>query len=186
MRMHDIILGPSAWRGSHLANERDWIHELAPHEVQEIDEALATAKARGGALGELTKDDFPIPGVAKRLEIARKFLEEGKGIYQLRGIRVEGRSKSELRLLYWGLGLHIGTAVSQRKDGDGLCDVRNVGVDIHSPEGRGYKSNQRLNFHTDSADVVGLFVLCVAMRGGQSKVVSSATVHNEIARLRPD
>ena len=124
--------------------------------------------------------------MARRLGIAREFLEDGKGIYQLRGIRVEGRTKSELRLLYWGLGLHIGTAISQSKDGDILGDVRNVGVDIHSPQGRGYKSNQRLNFHTNSADVVGLFVLNVAMRGGQSKVVSSVTVHNEIARLRPD
>src|SRR5262245_4812436 len=164
--MHDSILGPSAWRGSQLASDRAWVHEFSSHEVAEIDEALAFAKARGGTLGELAKEDFPIPGVARRIEIARRCLEDGKGIYQLRGIGVEGRSKSELRLLYWGLGLHIGTAVSQSKDGDVLGDVRNVGVDIHSPQGRGYKSNQRLNFHTDSADVVGLFVLCVAMRGG--------------------
>ncbi len=99
---------------------------------------------------------------------------------------MDGRPKDELRLLYWGLGRHIGTAVSQSKDGDILGDVRNVGVDIHSPQGRGYKSNQKLNFHTDSADVVGLFVLCIAMRGGESKVASSVSVHNEIARLRPD
>ena len=46
--------------------------------------------------------------------------------------------------------------------------------------------NQRLNFHTDSADVVGLFVLCVAMRGGLSKVASSVAAHNEILRRRPD
>ena len=91
-----------------------------------------------------------------------------------------------MRLLYWGLGRHIGTAVSQSKDGDILGDVRNVGVDIHSPQGRGYKSNQRLNFHTDSADVVGLFVLCVAKSGGLSKVASSVAAHNEILRRRPD
>ena len=141
---------------------------------------------RDGRSTSLTKQDFPLPTVAKRLAIARDFLEDGKGIYQLRGLRVEGRSKDDLRLLYWGLGLHLGTAVSQSKDGDILGDVRNVGVDIHSPQGRGYKSNQRLNFHTNSADVVGLFVLRTAMQGGQSKVVSSVSAHNEIARLRPD
>ena len=184
--MHGIIESRSAWRGPQLASECDWIHEFTPAEVQEVDDALAAAKAKGRTLDSLTKQDFPIPTVAKRLAIARDLLEDGKGIYQLRGLRVEGRSKDDLRLLYWGLGLHLGTAVSQSKDGDILGDVRNVGVDIRSPQGRGYKSNQRLNFHTDSADVVGLFVLRTAMQGGQSKVVSSVSAHNEIARLRPD
>ena len=53
--MHDSIPGSSAWRGSQLANERDWIHEFSSHEVQEIDEALAFAKARGGTLSELAR-----------------------------------------------------------------------------------------------------------------------------------
>ena len=184
--MYGIIQSRSAWRGPQLASECDWIHEFTPAEVQEVDDALTAAKSKGRALDSLTKQDFPLPTVAKRLAIARDFLEDGKGIYQLRGLRVEGRSKDDLRLLYWGLGLHLGTAVSQSKDGDILGDVRNVGVDIRSPQGRGYKSNQRLNFHTDSADVVGLFVLRTAMQGGQSKVVSSVSAHNEIARLRPD
>ena len=143
-------------------------------------------RSKGRTLDSLTKEDFPIPGVAKRLAIAREFLEDGKGIYQLRGLGSKGVRRMTCGCCTGGSAATSGTAVSQSKDGDILGDVRNVGVDIHSPQGRGYKSNQRLNFHTDSADVVGLFVLCVAMRGGQSKVVSSVSVHNEIARLRPD
>ena len=184
--MHTIIAGPAGWRGSELAAARDWIHEFSPDEIAEIEEALRVAKARGKTLETLTREDFPLPRVSQRIAFAREFLENGKGIYQFRGIKIDGYSKNDLRLLYWGLGRHIGTAVSQSKDGDILGDVRNVGVDIHSPMGRGYKSNQRLNFHTDSADVVGLFVLCVAMRGGLSKVASSVAAHNEILRRRPD
>jgi hypothetical protein len=184
--MRGIIEAPAAWRGSDLATARDWIHEFSAEEIAEIEDALRGAKARGKTPATLTRDDFPLPTVAKRLAFARDFLENGKGIYQLRGINIDGYSKDDLRLTYWGLGHHIGTAVSQSKDGDILGDVRNVGVDIHSPQGRGYKSNQRLNFHTDSADVVGLFVLRVAMRGGLSKVASSVSAHNEIARRRPD
>lgn len=184
--MHKIIEGPAAWRGADLAASRDWIHEFTPAEIREIEDALRSAKARGKTLDTLTKEDFPLPAVARRIAFARDFLEDGKGIYQFRGIKIDGYSKDDLRLLYWGLGRHLGTAVSQSKDGDILGDVRNVGVDIHSPQGRGYKSNQRLNFHTDSADVVGLFVLCAAMRGGLSKVASSVSAHNEILRRRPD
>jgi len=184
--MRTIIEGPAAWRGAELAASRDWIHEFSGEEIAEIEEALRSARARGKTLETLTRDDFPLPKTAKRIAFARDFLEEGKGIYQFRGIKIDAYSKDDLRLLYWGLGRHIGTAVSQSKDGDILGDVRNVGVDIHSPQGRGYKSNQRLNFHTDSADVVGLFVLCVAKTGGLSKVASSVSAHNEILRRRPD
>ena len=104
----------------------------------------------------------------------------------MRGLPVGAYTKDDLRLLYWGIGTHLGTAVSQSKDGDLLGDVRNFGVDINSAEGRGYKSNQRLSFHTDSADVVGLMVLRMAKCGGLSKIASSVAVHNEIARTRPD
>jgi hypothetical protein len=184
--MRKIIEGPADWRGADLQASTDWIHEFTGDEIAEIENALRAAKARGATLNTLTKENFPLPTVCRRIAFARDFLEDGKGLYQFRGIKIDGYSKDELRLLYWGFGRHLGTAVSQSKDGDILGDVRNVGIDIHSPQGRGYKSNQRLNFHTDSADVVGLFVLCVAMRGGLSKVASSVAAHNEILRRRPD
>jgi hypothetical protein len=184
--VHKAIEGPAAWHGPELAAAHDWIHEFSAAEVSEIEQALLTAKQQGKTLATLTRQDFPLPNVSQRIAFARDFLENGKGIYQFRGINTKHYSKDELRLLYWGLGRHIGTAVSQSKDGDILGDVRNVGVDIHSPQGRGYKSNQRLNFHTDSADIVGLFVLCVAKNGGLSKVASSIAAHDEILRRRPD
>ena len=100
--MHERIEGPAAWRGPQLATDRDWVHEFTPEEVREVDAALAAAKAKGRTLSDLAKEDFPIPRVAERLAFARAFLENGKGIYQLRGLRVDGRPKDELRLLYWG------------------------------------------------------------------------------------
>jgi hypothetical protein len=184
--MREPIEGPAGWRRDELAASRDWIHEFSPDEIREIEDALRAARARGKTLDTLTKGDFPLPNVSTRIVVARDFLENGKGLYQFRGIRTDAYSKDDLRLLYWGIGRHLGTAVSQSKDGDILGDVCNVGIDIHSPQGRGYKSNQRLNFHTDSADVVGLFVLCVAKNGGLSKVASSVAAHNEILRRRPD
>jgi len=184
--MHRTIGGPADWRGPTLAASTDWIHVFSSDEITEIEAALAIAKSRGKSLETLTRDDFPLPRVSERIALARDYLENQKGIFQFRGIKIDGYSKDDLRLLFWGLGRHIGTAVSQSRDGDVLGDVRNVGIDIHSPEGRGYKSNQRLNFHTDSADVVGLFVLRTAMRGGLSKVASSVAAHDEILRRRPD
>src|SRR5262245_60964108 len=94
---------PAAWRGPDLEASRDWIHEFSREEIKEIEEALHSAKADGETLGTLTKEDFPLPTVSKRIAFARDFLENGKGIYQFRGIKIDGYSRDDLRLLYWGL-----------------------------------------------------------------------------------
>src|SRR6185369_4032996 len=50
----------------------------------------------------------------------------------------------------------------------------------------GYTSKDKLNYHTDFCDVVGLFVLQTAKSGGLSIIGSSLAVHNEVLRTRPD
>ena len=184
--MIDVYEHPADWRGATLAKREDWIYRFTKSEVAEIMSALAHARQLGKTLPTLTRDDFPLPTVSQRLESSRQVLEEGVGIFQFRGFDVEGVSKDDMRLIYWGLGKHMGTVVSQSSDGDLLGDVRNIGVDIMSPKGRGYKTNQKLSFHTDSCDVVGLFVMRVAKEGGLSLIASSVAIHNEIARKRPD
>ena len=174
------------WRGPDLATRVDWIHHFTSAEVAEINAALHHAHAAGKTLPTLTCEDFPLPTVSQQLEHARNVLEEKVGIFQFRGFDVTGHSKDDLRLIYWGLGKHMGTVVSQSSDGDLLGDVRNIGIDIMSPQGRGYKTNQKLSFHTDSCDVVGLFVMRSAKEGGLSLIASSVAIHNEIARKRPD
>ena len=184
--MVGVVESAADWRGAEMAKRSDWIHTFTPQEIAEIEVATRHALDTGKTIASLHKEDFPIPRVAERLAHAREVIENGPGIYQFRGINIEGYDKSVLRLMYWGIGLHMGTQVSQSKDGDLLGDVRDVGVDVNSPQGRGYKSNQRLTFHTDTCDVVGLFVLNVAKSGGLSLLASSTAIHNHLARTRPD
>jgi hypothetical protein len=184
--MHGVIEGPANWRGPDMLKRTDWIHEFSPAEIREIEDAITTAKARGKTLDTLTVEDFPLPTVAKVLDHGRDLIENGPGLFHLRGIKTDGHSKDDLRLLYWGLGKHLGTAVSQSSRGDFLGDVKDLGLPTDSPKGRGYTSNSRLSFHTDTCDVVGLFVLRVAKEGGVSRIGSSLAVHNEVARTRPD
>ncbi|MBL0422657.1 TauD/TfdA family dioxygenase [Ramlibacter sp. AW1] len=183
---HDIVTGPTDWRGPEMKSRTDWIHHFQPSELAEIDAALATVRARGKTLETMTGEDFPLPTVGSVLRKAREFLEDGAGLYLLRGFPAVQYDKAALRTIYWGLGKHMGTAVSQSSNGDILGDVRNMNVDMNSPKGRGYTSNQKLTYHTDSCDVVGLFVLRTARAGGLSMIASSVAVHNEIARIRPD
>lgn len=41
-------------------------------------------------------------------------------------------------------------------------------------------------FHTDAGDIIALYSLGEAECGGESQLVSSATIYNEIVKTRPD
>jgi len=80
----------------------------------------------------------------------------------------------------------MGTLVSQNAAGDLLGHVRDTGADPADPAVRLYKTRERLGFHTDGADVIGLLCLRPARVGGASRLASSRAVFNEIQRRRPD
>jgi len=184
--MHTPIVSPADWRGPELAKSDRWIHRLSDDEVAEIDSAYRGAVARGKTPYTLAKDDFPLPRFSAELANTRNELEDGLGVRLLRGFPARCDTKPAFKFIYWGIGLHLGTAVTQSRAGDVLGDVRDLGVEIDSPRGRGYTSSAELNCHCDSCDVTGLFCLQVAKSGGLSSIVSAVAVHNEILRKRPD
>jgi hypothetical protein len=183
---HAPLTGPDVWMGETAQASEAWVHCFSEAEITEIDAAYRHARAAGATLGSLTRDAFPLPEIGKVLAKVQHELEDGWGLYLLRGIPVERYSKDELRFIYWGLGLHLGTAVSQSKRGDVLGDVRDLGTGLDGPKFRGYTSAGELTYHADAADVTGLFCLQPAKRGGLSRMVSTSAIHNEILRTRPD
>ncbi len=184
--VHSPIDSPADWRGPDLARRADWIYRLTAGDRAEIAAGLEHALARNRPFADMTAADLPLPTFAQRLLHARDVLETGCGIFLFRGFPVADRSVDDLRRLYWGIGRHVGTAVSQSKRGDMLGDVRDIGTDVSGREGRGYTSSAELEFHTDSADVSALFFLRTARAGGLSRFVSSVAIHNEIARRNPE
>lgn len=184
--MRQPIQGPAHWKAAEIAARTDWVHHFTPAELAEIDAGLRTAQSRGKGIAQVSAADFPLPTVSGLFAQGRERLENGCGLQLYRGIDVTRYSKDELRLMYWAFGLHLGTPVSQSMHGDVLGDVRNQNTNLEGPQGRGYTTNRQLGCHTDSCDVVGLFVLRTAKSGGASKLASSVAVHNEMLRLRPD
>ena len=186
IEMHTVD-HPSVWRGPDLAARADWIVRLDAADCAELDAALAQAKARGIGIPGLSKKDFPIPGVAKKLAGVLNDLENGRGFALLRGLPVERYSKTDAALIYWGIGAHFGPAFAQNAQGEMLGHVRDLGADWRSDmKARGYQTRLRLPFHNDSTDVVGLLCLRSAKVGGSSLIVSSTAVHNQMLARRPD
>lgn len=183
-----IVDNAACWLAADLEARTDWCRDLTGDEVGELLDALRHAGARHGLrdLAAWTAADFPLPRFAAALDGVRRELVDGCGVALLGGFPVQSLTKDELRALWWGIGLHLGTALAQSSRGDVIGDVRDLGTGITGKAGRGYTSNVELGWHSDAADVSALFFLRQATVGGSSGFASSVAVHNEILRRRPD
>ena len=179
------IVAPFVWTGESLQGRTDWIRPFTNEELAEIDGALRSCKARGLEWADITREDFPLPTLSSALASVAEELETGRGMILLRGLPVE-YSAEDLRTVYWGIGTHLGTAVSQGGRGELLGVVEDEGKAVEITKRRGSKTADALPFHADRCDVVGLLCVRKAKSGGASRIVSAAAIHNEVLRLRPD
>jgi hypothetical protein len=104
----------------------------------------------------------------------------------LRGLPVDDYTRAEQAIAYMGIGSYLGHSRSQNAKGHLLGHVKDLGLDVTDPRVRYYQTRRRLEYHTDSIDLVGLLCLKTARAGGESFVVSSMTLFNEILARRPD
>jgi hypothetical protein len=112
-------------------------------------------------------------------------LQNGRGFINVKGIPVSEHSDEDIGLIHWGLGLHMGTAVSQNAAGDVLGHVRDTGADPNDTSVRLYKTRVDLGFHSDGSDLVALLCIRQGQSGGENRLVSTTALYNEILRRRP-
>ncbi len=177
------IGGPSAWYGPDMLRQPDWLGHFTSAEIAEIDAALAGLQADPA---HLTAADFPLPTLGPRLAAIRDEVLHGRGFALLRGLPVQRWDQRSAAIAFLGLGSHIGSARSQNAKGHLLGHVKDMGLSSDDPNVRIYQTHERQTFHTDSCDIVGLLCLQEARKGGDSALVSSVTIFNEMRRRRPD
>ncbi|HLF38138.1 MAG TPA: TauD/TfdA family dioxygenase [Burkholderiales bacterium] len=174
-----------AWKGSELAQDDSWLHLLSSHAVVELDAALHAVERRGLSLIEITREAFPLPGFGNELKKISEELEYGRGFVQIKGLPIERYTLQQAKVIYWGIGTYLGKAVSQNAKGDLLGDVRDEGLDIRAAGVRGYQTRTTSPFHVDETDVVGLLCWRPAKSGGESLIVSSMALYNELLKRYP-
>ncbi|MEO5733079.1 MAG: TauD/TfdA family dioxygenase [Rubrivivax sp.] len=178
--------GPAVWDGPAMAARSDWIEKLSVTEIAEIEAAAAPMAGSGGDLASLRAADFVLPTLAARLARIRSDVLHGRGFALLRGLPVDRWSLRLAATAFYGLGLHIGNPVSQNANGHVLGHVKDLGLRSDDPRVRVYQTAERQTFHTDSSDIVGLLCLQTASEGGDSALVSSGRLWNELRRRAPD
>jgi hypothetical protein len=182
---YDPVAGPGVWYGRDLARSGDWIRHFAPRELDEIDAAVRIFTGTGKSLETLSPASFPLPSLGPFLKEVLHELLEGRGFVLLRGLPVERMTREEQAIAYLGVGAWLGRFRSQNAKGHLLGHVKDLGLDIRDPNVRYYQTNRKLEYHTDSIDVVGLLCLKAAKAGGESYLASSMTVYNEILKRNP-
>ncbi len=182
----DPVSGPGVWYGRDLQQRSDWIRNFSAAELAELDAALRAFKASGAPLAGIAPASFPLPTLGAALAAILAELLEGRGFAMLRGFPVDRYSREEQAIAYLGFGAWFGRARTQNAKGHLLGHVKDLGLDIGDPNVRYYQTNRKLEFHTDSVDVVGLLCLRSAKSGGQSFIASSMTLYNEMLARRPD
>jgi hypothetical protein len=180
------LASPAAWRAADVARSEEWITELGPTDLGEIERAVDAVRRGGIAMGAMRREDFPLPTLAPRVAAWTRDLAGGRGFLVVRGLPVERWSEEQAALAYWGLGLHLGRPGAQNPDDELLGHVVDTGENAANPFVRRYRTAGDIAWHCDLADVVGLLCLRTARSGGASRIVSSVSVYNELLRRRPD
>jgi len=178
--------GAAAWTVADLAQSDTWCETLSPEHADELVAAVAAAQAATSSLTELTVADFPLPTLAATVARWREELRSGRGFVVVRGIPVDRFTREAAEVAFWGLGLHLWVPGAQNLDGDLLGHVTDLSASAEHADERLYRTNQRIRFHCDAADVVGLLCLDTAPVGGASRLVSSVTVFDHLVANRPD
>jgi hypothetical protein len=178
--------GPAAWRGDALVADDSWRQALTAAQIDEIEAANAHAVATGKPTGDLLAEDFPLPELEQDIARWRGELSTGRGFLLVSGLPVERWGREDCERIFWCLGLHLGRPGAQNPAGDLLGHVVDTGDDAEDPFVRLYRTSADIAYHCDAADVVGLLCLRQAPEGGESRIVSSVRVYDELLAERPD
>jgi hypothetical protein len=170
-----------------MRRSTEWLYLLAPEEIAEIEEAGARFLADDPDLRSARARDYPLPRTAAGIAHWATELDAGRGFVLVRGLRSELYSDALSAAIFFLLGLHLGQPFEQNLYGD-LFDhvVATTSKMMDDPTALSSRTRDRLNFHSDSSDVVGLMCLRGARQGGASVLISGATIYNEVVRRRPD
>jgi len=180
------LSGPDVWLGKEMDRRTDWIHVLEKEEIADLQQAVRVVRARHAGMYAVTADKFPLPVLSLRFNAISHALEHGCGLANIRGIPIGEFSQEDLRWVLWGIGAHLGTAVSQNRSGEFFAEVRDYGEQLGRPDSRGYRTASSLRFHTDRCDVVALLCARQCKEGGDSRIVSTPAIHNAMLERRPD
>ena len=185
------VSDPAVWKSAAFPDESSWTVQLTDSHIMELESAAERIVSSAIDAPGFSQDAFALPTLGSVLADQLTILEHGRGFFLLRGLDVDRYDPQLLRIMYWGICSHLGTAISQNTYGELMSDVTDhgevfPGEDPYRYNIRAHRTAVEISPHTDSCDHVALMCVRPAQQGGGSAVVSALAVYNEIAASRPD
>ncbi|KAK3328687.1 hypothetical protein B0T19DRAFT_442576 [Cercophora scortea] len=190
----DRYSGARVWTGSEMAlKQHEWVSILSDQDRAHIQAALRHFQSLHLGPDSISPETFPLPqDLSRRLRELSGDCYNGRGFGILRGLRaITGAYTDEEQILVFaGVSSHV---ARER----GFQDVNREVVICHvvsedmrpgakEQDLRPAFTNGRLSFHTDLGDILALYAMDVSDTGGETMIVSSSQIYNELAQIRPD
>jgi hypothetical protein len=178
------VVDPAGWRADEIGDAATFV--LNEAHIAELNAALVHIERESIPIEAMRRTDFRLARLESLMREVRRELMDGHGFALLHGFPVERYSRRQTATAYCGIGTHLGKAVMQNALGHMMGHEKDLGYDKNDPNRRNYHTNQNTDFHAERCDIVGLLCLRNAKHGGDTKIVSSITVYNEMLKRRPD
>lgn len=178
---------PLAWEGDEL-REEEYIVELSALEIEETEEALRDFKSKGISISCISRQNFVLPTLGPRLIALGATLYYGRGFFVLRGLEPQKYSSEDNVLIYVGLSSYVAEKRGRQDEHNNmLLHLIDLTSEV-APDNlrQAPYSNVQQPYHTDIGDILALYTLSQAKKGGKSKITSSWTIYNDLAESRPD
>ena len=179
------VVDPAGWEAASLGPVQNWSYALTQKDQDEVVDAVAAFRRTGLSRVDVARDNFPLGRFAATLKDVHSELTDGRGMVMLQNFPIDRLDLEGNAIGFMGIGTYLGERMVQNRHGHVLGHVKDLGLD-YMTTGRAYNTRADLRFHADSCEYVALLCLQVSKSGGESRVVSSVTVYNEMLKRRPD
>jgi hypothetical protein len=175
----------SRWTAADCRDPASYTRCWSAEELAAFEEIASSPAAQAHKPSDPGSAPQLAPVLAQALAAVRVELQDGRGFVLLRGLPFERWSVDQARMVAWAIAQAVGVPVTQTGVGARLVDVMDTSRQQASP--RQFSTSQELRLHTDPAsDLIGLACVNPAASGGDSVLTSSVSVHDAMARQRPD
>tara|TARA_B100000530_G_scaffold3191_1_gene2662 strand:+ start:1069 stop:1992 length:924 start_codon:yes stop_codon:yes gene_type:complete len=172
-----------AWEKSLDQNPDNFLMKLSTDSISELNE-------KKDIIQTCEINDFPILQ-NEILELKQRCLIHGIGFFILDGISFANFSDQHVNEIFRIISTSLGQLYVQNIKNEKFVVITDEGKSMKTG-GRYHQTKEGGSFHTDSPqwknvpDFIGLLCIRPAKIGGESKFVSSYTVHNQLIKLNPN
>ncbi len=174
------------WKADDMKSDGSWIFQIDDQGRSHLKHMIKKVFDPSKTLFDYHRSDFDLGPAATVITAAFDEAKSGRGLSLIHGLPRDGISEAEFKVLSWAIGQNMGVGRPQGKTSQYMSEVRDIGTNYRSAVGRGYSSSAKLDFHTDSADIIGLSCYNQAISGGMSMVTSSTAAYLTMQKEAPE